>query len=183
MKKLVVFFCAVLALALAGCGGGAGETNASPGSSAGATASGGDAQASAEASPGAASDGAVALGEKFTFGGLEITFGTDISWSKVDNQFSESNGKEVFSVPVTVKNVSDETQGLNPFFYNCFEPNGTKLDGVYTLFDDGMKLFDELRPDAEQTHPMYIIYEGDGDYVVEFDNFTDKVEVKIPVAK
>lgn len=74
-------------------------------------------------------------GDIITFDDLEITFSDQINWVKLDNEFSDHNGADVIEIPVTIKNTSAETHGLNMFYYSLYGPDGTKLDTVSTYFD------------------------------------------------
>lgn len=130
----------------------------------------------------------VTYGSMFEFDDLEITVGAKdkVSFVKVKNQFSEHNGKDVVKVPVTIKNKKSETHGLNMFYYKYFGSQGTELDSVSAYFSDKkeMGFAGDLRTDASQEAFMYFLYDGDGEYVVEFsDLFSDPVEVKLDVKK
>lgn len=116
------------------------------------------------------------------FDDLEITVNPNISLTKLDNQFSDLDGSTVLVVPVTVKNVSDETKGLNPFYVKYFGSKGTELDDLYFYFDDGSKLFNDVRPNADTTSNLYMIYDGDGTYYVSFNSFSEKKEIAIDVS-
>lgn len=116
------------------------------------------------------------------FDDLEITVNPNISLTKLDNQFSDLDGSTVLVVPVTVKNVSDETKGLNPFYVKYFGSKGTELDDLYFYFDDGSKLFSDVRPNADITSNLYMIYDGDGTYYVSFNSFSETKEIAIDVS-
>lgn len=122
-------------------------------------------------------------GETFKFDDLEITIGTEIGWSTLENQFSDLNGSDVVRVPVTVKNIGQETHGLNMFYYTMYGSKGTELPIVGTYFDDSTTEAGNMRPGGSQNAYFYMLYDGDGDYFIEFDDYETELEVKIPVAK
>ena len=123
------------------------------------------------------------LGETFKFDDLEITLGKNYSFDKVDNQFSDDHQKDVLKLPVTVKNLKDETHGLNMFFYSFFGSKGTKANSSGFYFDDSIDSAGDLRPGATQESNFYVIFDGSGKYTVEFSNFLDKITVEFDVKK
>jgi hypothetical protein len=138
-----------------------------------------------DTSGGQSGGGKFNLGDTFTFDNLEITLGTNIEWSVVVNQFSDKNGSDVIKLPITVKNLKDETHGLNMFYFTFFGPDGTKLDSVSSFFmDDSIDFAGDMRSGAIQNAFMYILYDGNGDYFVEFSMlFGNTIEVKVPIQK
>ena len=125
----------------------------------------------------------VGLGETFTFDDLEITLGKDISFTKIKNEYSEHNGKTVVKLPITVKNLKDETHGLNMFYYKVYGANGSEASTVTTYFDDGVDDAGDLRSGASYTKYMYFLYDADGQYAIEFDDWSTKVSVEFDVKK
>ena len=127
---------------------------------------------------------AYGLGDTFEFDDLEITLGKDISYTKVDNQFSEQNGKDVIKLPITVKNLKDDTHSLNMFYYKCYGAQGVELDNVSSYFDeDSVDFAGKLKTGASYTKYMYILYDGDGDYSIEFNNYSSKIIVDFSIKK
>lgn len=125
----------------------------------------------------------VGLGETFTFDDLEITLGTEISFTKIENEFSEDNGKDVVKLPVTVKNIKDETHSLNMFYYKVFGATGTEANNAFAYFEDSVDEAGEIRSGGSYTKYMYFVYDGDGKYAIEFDNWIDKVTIEFEVKK
>lgn len=125
----------------------------------------------------------VGLGDTFTFDDLEITIGTEIAFAKIENEFSEDNGKEVVKLPVTVKNIKDETHSLNMFYYKVFGATGTEANNAFAYFDDSVDEAGEIRSGGSYTKYMYFIYDTDGTYAIEFDNWSEKVTVEFEVKK
>ena len=124
------------------------------------------------------------FGQTITFEGLELTFGDSIKWTKVDNEFSEHNKKDVIQIPVHVKNVSEDNNSLNMFYVKFFGSKGTETDEVGGYFDDtGILNSGELRPNAETDLNFYLIYDGDGTYFISFESWTEKTELGFEVSK
>ena len=122
-------------------------------------------------------------GDTFTFDGFEITISNNIEWATVENQFAEENGMDVALVPVHIKNNSGETGMLNMFYYKFFGPSGVELSSLAGYFENTLDFSGELRDGAETDSYFALLYEGDGDYYIEFDNYSDKLEVKLPITK
>lgn len=119
----------------------------------------------------------------FEFDGFSITFGSGVTTSVLDNQFSDLNGSTVVVVPMSVTNNSDETRALNMFYMKAFGPSGAELDDVSSYFmDNDVDWMGELRPGATAETTMHILYEGNGDYYVSFENFGESQEVRLPIA-
>ena len=126
------------------------------------------------------------LGSTFKFDDLTITIGDSYTWTEVDNAYSGYDHQPVAVVPISVTNNDSESHGLNMFYLRYFGSKGAELDSVWTYFmedSDSVEMAGKLRPGASGTSYMYLLYDGDGDYYVEFDNMFDKVEVKIPISK
>lgn len=122
--------------------------------------------------------------DTFKYEGLEITVGDTYSFDKVQNEYSDLNGKDLIKLPITVKNVSEETNSLTTSQINQFGPNGTEVDSLFIGDDDDISKASDLRPDASYTKYYYILYDGDGEYVLEFDNWPNRsIEVKIKIDK
>lgn len=125
----------------------------------------------------------VGLGDTFTFDDLEITIGKEISFVKITNEFSENYGKDVVKIPITIKNLKEETHSLNMFYYKVFGANGTELNDVSIYFDDSVDLAGELRSGASYTKYLYYPYDENGIYAIEFDNWSSKITVEFDVKK
>ena len=130
------------------------------------------------------SDKLVGLGETFTFDDLEITLENNISFTKIDNEFSEYNGQDVVKLPITVKNIKDETHSLNMFYYSIYGSKGTELSTVSSYFDDSVDFAGDLRSGASYTKYLYFLYDGNGKYAIEFSEiFGAKTTVEFDVNK
>lgn len=126
------------------------------------------------------------IGETFKFDDFELTIGSDIKIDIIKNEFSEHDGKDVIKIPITVKNIGKETTSLNMFYYNCYGTQGIQLEDASSFFDDSLDYAGSLRSGASYTRYAYYIYDGDGEYTLEFNNSlldSDKIEVKFNVKK
>lgn len=132
----------------------------------------------------ASDSGDYAVNKAFTFDDLEITVGDDVSFTTVTNQYSEYNGKTVVKIPITVKNLKSETHKLNMFYYSVYGANGTETKTVGAYFDDdSVDYAGDLRTGASYTKYIYAIYDADGTYAIEFDDWSTKITVEVEVAK
>lgn len=123
------------------------------------------------------------LGDTFTFDGLEITLDKEYTFVTVNNQYSEYNNKDVVKIGANVKNISDEKNYLNMFYYSLFGSKGTKLSRITAYFDESIDYAGKLKPGASYYKYFYILYDGDGEYSIDFDNYSDEIEVEFNVIK
>ena len=124
------------------------------------------------------------VNKPFEFDNLEITIGNEISFVKVDNQFSEHDGKDVVKVPITVKNKKDKSHNLNMFYLKIFGSKGTELDSITAYFmEDDVDFAGELMPEASYTKYLHFLYDGDGVYTIKFDNYSKEIEFKLNIKK
>ena len=123
------------------------------------------------------------LGDTFVFDGLELTFDTTYSFEIIENEYSEYNGKSVIKLGVNVKNVSSQKNSLNMFYYELFGSQGIELDSITAYFDDTIDYAGDLKPDASYKSYFYILYDGDGKYSIDFDNYSQEISVEFNVTK
>lgn len=123
------------------------------------------------------------LGETFIFDELQITIGTDISFTTVTNKYSDYYKKTIIKIPITVKNLKNETHSLNTFYYNFFGANGTETKDVGYYFDDAINYAGDLRFSASYTKYFYILYDANGTYAIEFDDWDNAITVEFIVTK
>ena len=123
------------------------------------------------------------LGDTFIFDNLELTFYSKYSFTTIKNKYSEHNGKSVIKLGVKVKNIASEKNSLNMFYYSLFGSQGTELDGVTSYFDDTIDFAGDLKPNASYKTYFYILYDGDGKYSIDFDNFSQEVSIEFDVKK
>lgn len=124
-----------------------------------------------------------ALDKAFNFDDLEITIGSSYSFVAIDNHYSEHHNSSVVKLPVTIKNLKDETHSLNMFYFNLFGSKGTELDNIASYFDDSIDYAGDLRTGASYTKYFYLLYDGDGTYSIEFDDLTNKITIDIDIKK
>lgn len=104
----------------------------------------------------------------------------------MDNEYSDHHNAEVVKVPITVTNTSDEVNGINMFYVKMYGSQGTQLDDISAYFDDDFTWSigsDALRSGATATAYCYFLYDGNGDYYISFDDYSDKVEIKLNITK
>ena len=129
----------------------------------------------------------LSFGSTFEFDDLEITIGNadDIGWDEVNNSYNDHYGEDVVRLPVTITNKKDETHGLNFLYVDVYGPDGNKLDSVgSSTYDNDYTDSWQMRPGATKETNMHFLYNGDGEYVIEFDPiFGTKIEVYLSIAK
>lgn len=123
------------------------------------------------------------LGETFTFDNLEFTFDTTYSFVTIKNRYSEHNGKSVIKLGVTVKNLGAEKNHLNMYYYDLFGSQGVELDRVTSYFDNTIDYAGDLKSGASYKTNFYILYDGDGKYSIDFDNYSDETSVEFDIKK
>lgn len=123
------------------------------------------------------------LGQTFVFDGLEMTLDTNYTFETLTNRYSDLNGSSVIKLGVNVKNVSDEKNSLNMFYYDLFGAQGTELKGVSSYFEEEIDGAGDLKPGASYKKYFYILYDGDGLYSIDFDNYSEKLSVEFTIAK
>ena len=123
------------------------------------------------------------LGDTIIFDGLSLTFDSTYSFDTLSNSYSDYNGSTVIKLGVTVKNISTETNHLNMFSYDLFGSQGIELDGVSAYFDENIDFAGDLKPGASYKSYFHILYDGDGNYSIDFDNYSQKVSVEFKVIK
>lgn len=121
------------------------------------------------------------LGETFEFDGFEITLDKSYSFVTLDNEFSELNGSTVIKLGATIKNNSGKTDHINQFFLTEFGSKGTELDSVDYYFDESVDDAGDLRDGASYYKYFYILYDGNGKYGIDFDNYSKKITVEFDV--
>ena len=121
--------------------------------------------------------------ETFVWDDLEITIGSNYSFTTVDNRYSDFNGQTTIQLPITVKNLSSETHSINMFMYTIYNSSGTEAEDVDSYFDDAVDFAGDLRSGASYTKYLYFLYDGDGTYAIEFDNYSEKITVEFDIVK
>lgn len=129
-------------------------------------------------------DSGYSLDKPFTFDDLEITLGSKLTTTKLKNQFSEHDGETVISMPIKVKNLDDESKSLNMFYLKIYGSKGTQLDSVSSYFSDegNVEWAGELRSGASYDKYLHFLYDGDGTYAIEFDDWAEKITIEFDVS-
>jgi len=125
------------------------------------------------------------FGSNFEFDDFAIQIGylDNVLWGTVNNRFSDLDGETVFKVPVTMTNNGTESGRLNTFRYNFFGSNGTRLDTVSSFFRDYCISRTDMRPGASAEGYFIFLFDGDGDYFIEFSRSRETLEVHIPMSQ
>ena len=108
--------------------------------------------------------------ETFVFEGFELNFSKNYSFEILDNKYSTYNGKDVIKIPVEIKNVTSEINSFNIYRYRIYGPNMDELDEVAQYFDNGLFYIKDLDPNERSTSYLYFLYDGDGKYLIKFEN-------------
>jgi hypothetical protein len=123
-----------------------------------------------------------AAAETVEFDNLEITVGGDIEFVTYDNTYSEHDGKTLIQLPLSIKNLSDKSHSLNFMYCTFYGSKGTEAEDVNLLIDDSFFNAGKIRPGVTQETFVYILYDGDGEYVIEFSDWlNDPIEVILQI--
>lgn len=122
-------------------------------------------------------------GDKFSFDKFEIAIGNNYSFVQVNNEYSQYNGQDVIKLPITLKNTSYEKTHLNMFYHSYEGPSGKSLPKLAAMFDESIDYADDLESGEEYTKYLYILYDGDGKYKIEFNNYKEKKTVEFTINK
>jgi DNA-directed RNA polymerase subunit RPC12/RpoP len=123
------------------------------------------------------------VGDTFEFNDFEITLFEGITWTSVQNNYNENYGKPVARIPARITNNSGETRRLSTGSVKYFGVDGTSITDVTWFFRDDSVLYTDLRGGAVFDGAFYILFDGNGDYFIEFSNWGNKAEVMIPIIK
>lgn len=120
------------------------------------------------------------LGDTFVLDGLEFAIGTanDMTWTKVTNEYSEQNGKDVVVLPVTVKNLKGESNPFN-LLYVTYVPYGRYINSVSFLFESDIGYIDSINGNESVNTAFHILYDGDDKYCISFHSQDDSTVVMI----
>ena len=155
-KLGVLFLVAILALVLtlAACGGGGGE------------------------------EARALRANTIEFDDLEIVFHPDdIGYTRVRERFSDHNGAYVFYIPVTVTNTGTGGNSLQEWFMTIYSPEGRAVDELWSWYFEETNIFAQgnvLQNVTKEGH-LYVLYNGDGEYVIAFDNFAESADWSITI--
>lgn len=119
----------------------------------------------------------------FEFDYLELRLGTDKQWAKVENNYSDVDGSEVFKLPIRIHNISNKSHRLSRSHVKVYGPQGRELKDVNTYFNDSFSKSGSIKSGSAIDSSIYAIYDGPGVYTFEFDNRYVKKEVKVNITK
>ena len=51
------------------------------------------------------------------------------------------------------------------------------------FYDESLDFADDLQPNESYTKNFYLLYEEDGTYVIEFNNYEDQIKIELDVKK
>jgi hypothetical protein len=124
------------------------------------------------------------LGETFEYDDFEIKVANSVTFTTVDNEFSDYYEKDVVKLEATIKNKSKETNSLSFLELKYFGAKGSELDSLEAYFDDSIGLNDgDLSSGASYTKSFYMPYDGDGSYKIELGllNVEDTIEFNVVI--
>ena len=111
----------------------------------------------------------LSLGSTFDFDNIRITLGETIGWTDINASWSNNDGKDVFYIPITVTNIYSSSHTLNRWLLTMFGPDGLRLDKIDSYFNNDIFFGrNDMRPNATMHSYVHILYDGDGEYVIEF---------------
>ena len=125
----------------------------------------------------------VNTGEAFEFSNMQITIGTDYTFTTLNSTDSTKNGMTLVKLPIIVKNLSNDENHLNMFYSNIYDPSDKKLTKQSSYFDDTIDYADDLKSGETYTKYYYFEYTTDGTYKVKFNNYTSKIDVNVAIKK
>lgn len=124
------------------------------------------------------------LGDTITFDGLELTFDSNYSFEKVASTIVTDYNGDYIKLGVTIKNVSNEKNFLNTIDYDFYGSKGTQLTKIAGYFDNDIYSVGNLKPGASYKAYFYIFYDGNGNYSIDFHNFSlEEVSVEFKITK
>ena len=123
------------------------------------------------------------LDETFVLDEMELTISSNITYDTVDNEFSDYHRATAVKLPITVKNISNETKSLNSFYYSFFGSKGIEINDLGFYFDDSINDGGNLKPTASYTKYFYMPYDGNGKYSIEFNDFKNEYTLDFEINK
>lgn len=109
------------------------------------------------------------LGERFVFDDLEIVIIDDIEWATIIWPGSNLDGREVMIFPITVTNMGDSANNIGLGNVTIFGSAGIELENLgFSLLEDSVLRAGDIRPGATLNSIIHVLYDGDGEYVIEF---------------
>ena len=120
-----------------------------------------------------------------TFDGFEITLGNNYEIVTDTKTTSKHYGDSVIKLPATIKNVSSSDDHLNMYHHYYYGPTGTKLDKLMSDFGSRDDAIDYVHVDLgdSKLQYFYILYDGDGKYKIEFNNYSQQKTIEFTIKK
>ena len=120
-----------------------------------------------------------------TFDGFEITLGNNYEIVTDTKTSSKHYGDSVIKLPATIKNVSSSDDHLNMYHHYYYGPTGTKLDKLMSDFGSRDDAIDYVHVDLgdSKIQYFYILYDGDGKYKIEFNNYSETKTIEFTIKK
>lgn len=114
-----------------------------------------------------------------------ISFNGFILKIKPDYTFEESDGKIIIKVPVYIKNINIEPNYLNFMLIDVFDPDGEDVRDLNLLLkgNDSIVTTDSLRKGESYIKYLYITYNGDGNYLMVLNNYTEEKNIIFNITK
>ena len=122
-------------------------------------------------------------GSTFTFGEFEITIGNTYTFTSINNTYSQYYCKDIVKVPVTLKNIGTTNSHLNMFYHKYYGPSTKELPKLGSYFSSDSLDYGYLDPNESQVKYLYLLYDGDGKYKIEFDNYKEEKTVYLNIKK
>jgi hypothetical protein len=108
----------------------------------------------------------------FVFDDLEITLSSDFSLWMLRVHDIDFDGAYVLSIPITVTNIGQRGNGLFHSDVISFSPEGWSTAIVPDSINTATNIFSlgPMQPNLTKEGYIYIVYAGDGAYIIEFTN-------------
>ena len=72
---------------------------------------------------------------------------------------------------------------MNDYYCGQQTNAGRDFPAINSSHDDTLSFAGDLRSGAGQTKYLHILYDGDGLYAIEFDNYSEKITVEFNITK
>ena len=114
----------------------------------------------------------------FKFNDLEITVSDKITIDTVKTEDSKQKGKEIISLPVTIRNLKSTPKALGTINFEFTGPTGSKLPPVSdNLEDTSIDYVGKLEAGEVINKNFNLLYEGDGNYTIKFNSYYEKTNL------
>ena len=123
------------------------------------------------------------LDKPFQFMNFEITIKSSVKILTIKKELSADNNKQVIQVPVSVRNTGNDNNHISMFYYKFYNYSGIQLSSKGSYYNDSLDYAKDLAPGEKYDKFFYIPYDGDGKYIIEFNNFSKKYKVILKVTK